>query len=164
MTSRAFTTIYTIVGAFLVTSMLSLFYESLAERVAQLAFQTVHGGGKWEAKQSLCARFMLAVTGVEALLLGIWVAVGVLYGMHFEQWSVIRSLYFSCTALSTGGLEGANADGLLFVGFYVLVGVPTFSACACRFSTAWRSSRNSASVASMRSRLKSSMPRPWTIR
>ena len=36
-------------------------------------------------------------------LLVIWLAAGVLYGMLFEDWGLVTSIYFSVAALSTGG-------------------------------------------------------------
>ena len=69
----------------------------------------------------------------------IWTAVGVIFGMTQQNWDFTTSVYFSVTAMSTGGLQGVNcafqdANGnchiddfsALFTCFFVLIGVPIF--------------------------------------
>eukprot|EP00466_Bigelowiella_natans_P007702 jgi/Bigna1/86933/estExt_fgenesh1_pg.C_150100 len=62
-----------------------------------------------------------------------WVGGGVLYGMKYEQWDFIVSLYFAVTALTTAGLQSAAVDPHSdtftnwFMAFYVLFGVPIFA-------------------------------------
>jgi len=61
-----------------------------------------------------------------------FIFVGMLYGMFFEEWTFITSLYYCITAMSTAGLQGPNPEhvfGMLFTGTYVLLGVPLYGAC-----------------------------------
>jgi hypothetical protein len=35
----------------------------------------------------------------------VWIGYGMFYGLYYEGYTIIRALYFSVTALSTGGLQ-----------------------------------------------------------
>ena len=64
-------------------------------------------------------------------MLVLWLTTGVIYGAIHENWTFIRSLYFSVAALSTAGLQAPVAGdfSLFLVGCYSLTGVPIFGAC-----------------------------------
>ena len=63
----------------------------------------------------------------------LWVAAGVAFGVHQEKWSVGKSVYFSVTSLSTGGLLAARIDPHsdtftnYFMAFWIMTGVPVFA-------------------------------------
>ena len=42
------------------------------------------------------------------IALVIWISAGVIFGMVNQEWSFVTSLYFSVSALSTGGLKAVN--------------------------------------------------------
>ena len=46
-------------------------------------------------------------------LLFIWTAVGALYGVYYEGWTVIRSIYFAIAGMSTAGYVGQNSFDIL---------------------------------------------------
>lgn len=75
-----------------------------------------------------------------------WLLVGVLYGLFYEGWSFSHSLLFSLAAMSTAGnispiCEG-NIDGhcalgtprALFIGTYLIIGVPIFAFTVAQFA------------------------------
>jgi hypothetical protein len=66
-----------------------------------------------------------------------WITAGTIYGVHFEGWSILRSVYFAIAGMSTAGLQapgtiGEGYDkhvptfGGWFVGFFSATGVPIF--------------------------------------
>jgi len=72
-------------------------------------------------------------------LWGAWTSVGSLFGVCHQGWDFVTALYFSITAMSTGGLQGVNCDSTdshgqchidafpaMFTCIFVLVGVPIF--------------------------------------
>lgn len=76
-------------------------------------------------------------TGVAFIL---WVAGGVAFGLLSEDWSLARSVYFSVTSLSTGGLQAAkiepNRDTFTnwFVAVWIMSGVPVFAVGVGKFA------------------------------
>lgn len=66
---------------------------------------------------------------------GLWIALGVSWGMVDQHWDIITATHFAVSALATGGLTGpdVNADGILppgpsiFCGVYCLLGIPLFA-------------------------------------
>ena len=68
------------------------------------------------------------------ILLGLWLTLGAAVVRHRYQWTIIQSIYFAITAMSTGGLQSlvvneedpANS-GWAFVGFFALIGVPLYA-------------------------------------
>jgi hypothetical protein len=76
-----------------------------------LAFFTVHG-----PKMKVHLLFLL------------WVVIGVLWSCLAIGWPLIEGVYFSVSALTTGGLwpipEGSPAWHYAFTAFYVVAGVP----------------------------------------
>eukprot|EP00940_MAST-03C_sp_MAST-3C-sp2_P001354 g1354.t1 len=72
------------------------------------------------------------ISGVVALIVA-----GVIYGMAYEDWTFISSIYFGITAMSTGGLQTPSTDdplAVLFCGVYVLIGVPLYGCCLGLFA------------------------------
>ena len=70
-------------------------------------------------------------------LLGVWIILGTLYGTLHEGWSVLRSVYFAVSGMSTAGLQAPSTIGegrekympyssSWFVGFFSATGVPIF--------------------------------------
>lgn len=63
------------------------------------------------------------------IVFGLWMAMGISWGVFKQKWDVITSTHFAVSALATGGLTApqVNADGILpaddsiFVGVYCLV-------------------------------------------
>ena len=51
----------------------------------------------------------------------VWLSLGCVYGTLIEEWNLLDSLYFSVTALSTGGLKAPSDKdlNLWFTGMYV---------------------------------------------
>ena len=61
-------------------------------------------------------------------LLGLWLAIGCIYGVVRERWTFITSLYYASAACSTGGLQGPTPDpsGVWFTAIYCIIGVPLY--------------------------------------
>ena len=72
------------------------------------------------------------------VLLIIWFIVGTAFGVFYEEWTLATSIYYSVTAMSTGGLQAPTNEpfNLIFTGVFVLVGVPLFGMALAIFSTA----------------------------
>jgi len=70
-------------------------------------------------------------------LLVVWFLVGVAFGVFYEEWTLATSIYYSVTAMSTGGLQAPTNEpfNLIFTGIFVLVGVPLFGMALAIFST-----------------------------
>jgi hypothetical protein len=79
-----------------------------------------------------------------------WTALGVLYGMLYERWDVLYALRFAIATMSASGLpvppceEKAGYRGCqlgywraVFVGVYVLVGVPLFAFTLGQVRAVW---------------------------
>ena len=69
-----------------------------------------------------------------AMFVGL-VSIGVIYGVQYEEWNFARSLLYSTTALSTGGLEpplrlssniGLDQMQLVFTAVFCLIGIPVY--------------------------------------
>jgi hypothetical protein len=67
-------------------------------------------------------------------LLFVWITIGTTYGVFYEGWSILRSVYYAVANLSTAGAQApaTNAEGELtaiqgwFGGFFSATGVPIF--------------------------------------
>lgn len=60
----------------------------------------------------------------------LWIFLGIVYGVEHEEWSFTKSLLFSVTACSTGGVvppEQLDDDSVVLVAFYAAVGVVVFA-------------------------------------
>jgi hypothetical protein len=76
----------------------------------------------------------------------VWVFVGVAYGLLFENWSFIQSVYFATSALSTAGLQTPSCNGGdeyncslgkirgSYLGIYILIGVPLYACAVGQFA------------------------------
>lgn len=73
------------------------------------------------------------------LLFLVWIAVGTAWGVHYEHWEIMTSIFFAVGTCSTAGLYGSRCrdpatyatakcdlgeSTAVFTGFYALVGVP----------------------------------------
>eukprot|EP00466_Bigelowiella_natans_P007678 jgi/Bigna1/131697/aug1.15_g6405 len=141
--SRLFTTCSALMGALISTTMLSILFESAAARIVLMKRRdqerSDEEGDEEAALQSLGEKLLAHTTSKESLLLAFWLLMGVLYGSVIEGWTIITSLYFAVTSISTGGLMGPTNEApyLLFTAVYCLVGVPLFAAATTQFATIW---------------------------
>lgn len=144
--SRAYTTAHALVGALLVTAMLSIFFEHGCDRIHNIAAQChlteQKGKGSFLAAHTrinIRQRFINDLMSIEVIALATWILFGALFGVLVEGWSAVHSTYFALTAISTGGLEGPSqtAISFIFTALFSLTGVPVFSAATTKFATTW---------------------------
>ena len=76
----------------------------------------------------------------------IWLCVGTAYGQVLEKWSLLNSLYFALSAVSTAGLQTPTCDGpsstectltlgrSMWLGMYILIGVPLYACTMGQFA------------------------------
>lgn len=142
--SRAFTLVHLMIGASAMGGALAWFAESAMHyrpMVGVEALQQEYRAGRKDASAAARAsqRF-LERHGKGLWLLAIftlWIGSGAYYGVYRQRWTLVRSLLFACSALSTAGLEGPpltdngflRKDDALFVSFFVFTGVPVFAQC-----------------------------------
>lgn len=119
--SMAFTIVHVLLGASIVAGALGLIVEKAIDRGVDDA-----AGGQGPRD------WLVMLADVEPTLaaLVVWIAGGVAFGMTVEGWSLIESLYFCVTMLSTAGLRSPSLQphNLVFTGVYALTGVPIFGA------------------------------------
>ncbi len=143
--SKAFTIAHVLIGAGAIAGALALFTEmAITNHSEERRRHSGGGGGRgpaprphqpgWRQRRrySVCHFVSSAWDHLSASseLLVVWLAAGCVFGCLYEKWSLIDSLYFSVTALSTGGLKAPSNDpvSLWFTGIFSLTGVPIFAA------------------------------------
>jgi len=100
--------------------------DDSVDAAAASAFFLLLLGGTQRAALKAYAVFPILLTVA-------WISIGVTYGMWFERWNFVTSLYFAVTALTTAGLQAASIDpdkdtlANWFTAFYVMLGVPIFA-------------------------------------
>ena len=70
-----------------------------------------------------CKRFVLLSAMV------IWISIACVWGVAAEKWTLIQSLYFAVTAMTTGGMQAPDKNtpgGLLFTAIFCLIGIPLY--------------------------------------
>jgi len=145
--SRAYTTGHALVGAIMVTTMLSIFFEHGCDRIHKIATQCHNHRHPKQKHEFLAAhtsvnlhqKFIDDFISIEVAVLGIWLLAGALFGVFIEDWSFVQSTYYALTAISTGGLQGPSetATSFIFTALFSLSGVPIFSAATAKFATTW---------------------------
>lgn len=125
--SRLYTVLHVLIGAIAISVSFSLLFERVMKRIEAIKVNATKDSAP--TKPTLFAMITNAFFSTEVTFAIIWVCIGIAIGVVLEGWSVIHSLYFALTGISTAGLEGpSNIDfNLWVVGFYVLLGVPIFS-------------------------------------
>eukprot|EP00943_MAST-04B_sp_MAST-4B-sp1_P007799 g7799.t1 len=125
--SRFYTVLHVLIGAIAISVSFSLLFERVLKRIE--AKQVNAKKDSVATKPTIIGMIINAFFSTEVTLAIIWICIGIAIGVILEGWSVIHSLYFALTGISTAGLEGpSNIDfNLWVVGFYVLLGVPIFS-------------------------------------
>ena len=76
------------------------------------------------------------------LIFLLWIGIGVMWGIHDQQWDPITATHFAVSALATGGLTAPPVDsnGILpakaaiFCGLYCLFGIPLFALTLSQFA------------------------------
>lgn len=124
--SMAFTIVHVLLGASLAAGALGLIVQHGIKRAVNDA-----AGGQGGQEP----RGLLAVLEPTLAALVAWIAAGVAFGMMVEGWTLVESLYFCVTMLSTGGLRSPSLQphNLVFTGLYALTGVPIFGAVLGQF-------------------------------
>eukprot|EP01031_Cornospumella_fuschlensis_P036791 gene36791-44631_t len=157
--SRVFTIFYVLSGGVLISGVLAVFATSLLGRRAILvpvghkfgAVSTFDGEGKitlktffsslWYHMKYLSGWYTSRPRTILTFSYIIWVVLGTLYGIRYENWSVITSLYFTIITLSTGGLQSppclygttGNTCNMgdfrgSIMGAYMMLGIPLYAA------------------------------------
>ncbi len=161
--SKLFTIVYVLVGSSVVSGCLGLFATSVFSNKVTLV-QVAHEFGAigFQEDGVITVKSVIrclwyhfkyfigwysnrARTIVIAVFVG-WMGLGTTYGMVFENWSFITSLYWAITTSSTGGLQSApcesgdeytcsmgNVRGTL-MGVFMMIGVPLYAAAIGQFA------------------------------
>ena len=107
--SRFYTVIHVILGAIMISVSFSLIFARVLERIEAQKINAAKDST--QKKQSLIAIFVDACFSTEVVIAMLWISLGIGIGVVLEGWSVIHSLYFALTGISTAGLEGpSNVD------------------------------------------------------
>mmetsp|Transcript_46743 Transcript_46743/g.69141 ORF Transcript_46743/g.69141 Transcript_46743/m.69141 type:complete len:378 (+) Transcript_46743:155-1288(+) len=190
--SLMITILHVCVGAGVIAAVLAFLAESLAESLPQIkeeqrlklqeAANKLDKDGDGEVTRRECIAcfwenvklfvytnnsFLYTLTSFL-----VWVVVGMIGMSLFERdWSVLRLIYFSLTAMSTGGLQSASLDPencrnyetigkscflypgeAIFIGIYCIVGVPLYGAILGKiaevFLKRWARNREEEIIAS----------------
>eukprot|EP01034_Spumella_vulgaris_P036957 gene36957-45590_t len=166
--SKLFTIGYVLVGSSVVSGCLGLFastiiftkvsvvakdvsLENMTMKDAELDRITIRSFSLYHWH-----RFKLAIGWytnrsriITLVMFTIWMGLGTAYGMVFEHWSFITSLYWAITTASTGGLQSApcaadtddmykhcdmgNVRGSL-MGVFMMIGVPLYACTLGQFA------------------------------
>lgn len=119
--SRVFTCVHVLFGTAIAASALVFIVEAAADKVALNIGSALH---LRDRNAHLDRQRRLG----SLVLLGAVVVIGVVFSIVHEKRSLLDAVYFSVTALSTGGLMPPmdHALSLWFVGAWCLLGVPIF--------------------------------------
>ena len=119
--SRVFTCVHVLFGTAIAASALVFIGEAAADKVALNIGSALH-------LRNRNARLDRQRRLGSVVLLGTVVLIGVAFSVLHEKRSLIDGIYFSLTALSTGGLLAPidTPFSLWFVGAWCLFGVPVF--------------------------------------
>ena len=157
--SRLFTTIHVLSGTLGMTVILSILAERAIAKVKQKLqpnlIATESGqlamtiGQHEHTPPSLLRTLIKACSSVQVIIAFLWLALGTFSVYQYQQFSLIQSIYFAVTAVSTGGLQGVTRDdtSLFWTALYCLAGVPIFGLATSKLATAWLEHRAGKKVA-----------------
>ena len=174
--SRAFTTFHVMLGALGITVMLSLLLETAlvalaAQRVLnrydkRKTNESIFLGDSTKRKDpSLCKQLVDAASSAEVIVAVLWLAIGTGFAMKTQNFSWVQAVYFSVTAVSTGGLQGVdrNDSSLFLTGIFVLVGVPLFGIATGKLATIVMEHRSKARMSKLLNNEQIDLQRFFTV-
>ena len=155
--SRLFTTFHVLCGAVGITVMLSLLSESALANVEskvrlnklnELLLGTVAESMESPNHSSLLFHICSGCLSIEVLAAMVWFLIGTGAAYVYQDFSLVQSVYFAVTAVSTGGLQGVarNDTSLCATGVYCLIGVPLFGLATSKLATIWLQHRTEEKV------------------
>jgi len=158
--SRAYTVVHVMIGSSFIAGAVGLFAANTIEK-SRVDWDSIRLGEQKavliplnETEEEREARladekkrikqltfFQKNATAIRCLIAAVvWLALGVSYGMVYEGWSLITSVYFSVAACSTAGLQAPtvptdrNDWANSFVTFYIVLGVPIYGMILGQFA------------------------------
>jgi hypothetical protein len=155
--SRLFTTFHVLCGAVGITVMLSLLSESALANIEskvrlnkfnELLLGKVAESTMESPNHSLFFHICSGCLSIEVLAAMVWFLIGTGAAYVYQDFSLVQSVYFAITAVSTGGLQGVarNDTSLCATGVYCFIGVPLFGLATSKLATIWLQHRTEEKV------------------